>query len=343
MVPTKLALIASGLSLAAMAACGNKVDVMNDGGGSNMCTGHGACPDGGGGSGVNIMSPEGGNLLLENMYLDTDLQAAFKLPAGVTTVARATAYFMDAQTPQANPLPMPKVCTNLDVTHGWPWWIGTPHTDLDVGTVTLKGKNMAGSDVSIDLPKQSAGLDAIGRMHDIFYQAVLPGASDYIMPNSSYDVVLGGGTTGSTTIPATTFTGGLFMSADYTVSAPAHEDNGPMIGGTDFPVHWSTATSSNMPAGDSLYGIAWLVDTNGAPAIMCFTPTQSDDMFTIPGEMINEYKQDAMNRGTDPTHVILLRQAVDHHIVQLPNNEPNNKRRLDLITMNCWAQLMGVQ
>jgi hypothetical protein len=98
-----------------------------------------------------------------------------------------------------------------------------------------------------------------------------------------------------------------------------------------------------MPAGDSLYGIAWLVDTNGAPAIMCFTPTQSDDMFTIPGEMINEYKQDAMNRGTDPTHVILLRQAVDHHIVQLPNNEPNNKRRLDLITMNCWAQLMGVQ
>jgi hypothetical protein len=47
-------------------------------------------------------------------------------------------------------------------------------------------------------------------------------------------------------------------------------------------------------------------------------------------------------RGTDPTHAILLRNAVVHQLVKLPNGEPNNTRRVDMLTLMCWAQLVKV-
>ena len=62
------------------------------------------------------------------------------------------------------------------------------------------------------------------------------------------------------------------------------------------------------------------------------------------GELgLQDYVAAANARGTAPPHAVLLRQSVQHHIVQLPNGEPNNVRRLDLITLNCWAQFAAVQ
>jgi hypothetical protein len=41
----------------------------------------------------------------------------------------------------------------------------------------------------------------------------------------------------------------------------------------------------------------------------------------------------------------MLRNAIAHRIVRLPltANAATNKRRIDMITLECWAQLMDVQ
>ena len=281
---------------------------------------------------------EGGSVLLEDEHLDTDLQTTFQLPSGVTTLVRATAYFMDDQTPQANPLPVQGACNDLEKTHGWPYWVGTPHTDLDVGTVTIRGPTGASTMTSLELAKQPAGTDFLGRPHDIFYQALAPDAANYFVPDAAYDVILGG----AGTIPATTFAGRLFTPGDVTVNTPDLEDDGPLVAGTDYTVHWMPVGAQPSPANAQWLGVTWLLTTNGAPAIMCPT-VESADQFTIPGDAIQAYEDDAAARGTDPTHLILLRQAFGLALVRLPNGEPTNVRRIDLITAISWAQLMNVQ
>jgi hypothetical protein len=319
------------LFTAALTACGD------DGGGSDACVGH-TCTKGD----IAVTDAEGGNIILEYIYFDTELAAAFKLPAGQTTVLRSMAYFMNAQTPNANPLPAPGTCNNLVATKGWPEYVGSPHTDLDVGTITITGKNTAGTDVSVDVPKQAKGTDQIGRAHDIFYQTVQPGAATYLQPNSLYTVQLGG----AGTIPATTITDALFMAADFTVSSPGLEENGPLVGGTDYTVHWTPATSSKLPpaaelVGGGVVGATWLVDPTGAPTHLC-TTDHAMGQFKIPGATINEYKAIATSRGLPASKMILLRNAIVHRLAKLPNGDANNKRRIDMVTLLCWAQLMDV-
>src|SRR6185503_15870529 len=103
-----------GISLfvAAVAACGDDdKGGGDDGTGPDACVGH-LC-----GSPVSINDPEGGNILFEYIYFDTQLQALLGVPA---TAQRVMAYFMNAQTPNANPLPTPGACVNLVTTKGWP-------------------------------------------------------------------------------------------------------------------------------------------------------------------------------------------------------------------------------
>jgi hypothetical protein len=316
------------LSAIALSACGNSDD--------GTCVGH-MCDDSA------LTDPEGGQIILEYMYLDTDLQAFFKLPTGVTTLNRVSAFFEDKQTPEDNPFPMPGQCNNLVTTKGWPGYVGSPHTDLDVGTVTLTGKNTAGTDVTIPIAKMPAGSDAFGRPHDIFYQAINPVAEMTLKPDSSYAVKFGGSPAGATTqVPATTLDNALFLSATFQVSSPAHEDNGPLVAGTDFTVHWTPTTSTNLPPGDTEQVITWLVGLNGAPTHMC-PAALSAGQFTIPGQAIAEYQAIAKAQGLPTDKMILLRNGVVHQIRRLPNGSTTNKRRIDLLTLNCWAQVMGVQ
>ncbi|HEX8109803.1 MAG TPA: hypothetical protein VF516_18860 [Kofleriaceae bacterium] len=290
-----------------------------------------------------LTDPEGGQIVLEYMYLDTELQAFFKLPAGVTTLNRVSAFFMNDQTPEANLLPTPGQCNNLVATKGWPGYIGTPHTDLDVGTVTLTGKNTAGTDVTITVDKQPKGTDVFGRPHDIFYQAINPIAESFLKPDSPYAVKFGGSPTGATTpIPATTFDGGLYLAQTFNVSNPTHEENGPLVAGTDFTVHWTPTNSPGLPAGDQLQVITWLVDVTGAPTHMCPAPMTAGQ-FTVPGTAIAEYQAIAKARGLPFNKMVMLRNGVVHQLRRLPNNSTTNKRRIDMLTLMCWAQLMDVQ
>lgn len=297
------------------------------------CVGH-LC-----GTDIKLTDPDGGNILFEYIYFDSELAAAFKLPAGITTAHRAMAYFLNSQTPNNNLLPTPGVCNNFDATMGWPMFQGTAHEDLDVGTLTITGKNTAGEDKSIPLAKTDNGTglsaDSIGRKHNLFYQTILPKAEDYVAPNSFYTINFGG----SASVPATTFKDQLFMAQGFTVNNPGLEENGPLKASTDFTVHWTPAESSNAPTGTDVLGITWLVDSNGSPTHMC-PVLESAGQFTIPAATIAEYRQVAMARGTNPDKVILLRNAVVHRVARLPNGDKKNQRRIDTLTVHCWAQLM---
>ncbi|MEO8699417.1 MAG: hypothetical protein ABI867_05210 [Kofleriaceae bacterium] len=302
----------------------------DSGGDDDDCVGH-LC-----GGDVTIADNEGGQVIFEFIYFDTELQAAFSLPTGVTTALRTMAYFMEEQTPESNPLPQPGICNNLETTKGWPIFVGNPHVDVDVGTLTITGKKGDGSAVSIPVPKQAAGNDSINRPHDIFYQTIQPQAENFLLPDSAYDVSF----SGSATIPATTMTGGLFLAHGMVVDDL--ENNGPMIGGTNFTVTWDYTPSTNLPEGAADDVVIWLVDTNGKPTHMCPTPAAANT-FTIPGSTITEYKAAATARGTATTKVILLRNTIVHQLQRLPLAEAENKRRIDMVSIHCWAQLMDVQ
>jgi hypothetical protein len=322
------------LGAAVMTACGGNDNTTTPDGG---CVGH-TC----GNSDVKVTDPEAGNIIFEYIYFDTELQAAFKLPAGVTTANRVMAYFMSAQTPQSNPLPAAGQCNNLVATKGWPETVGTSHTDIDVGALTITGKNTANADVTITVPKLPAGTDQIGRTHDIFYQTVQPGAELFLKPDSAYTVNLGG----AGTFPATTYKDALFLAANFTVDMPTLEGDGPLTAGTDFPVKWNPQVSANLPPktgliGGDVLGVTWLVDTTGAPTHIC-PVAHSSGQFTIPGTAIAEYKQIAQSRGLPTTKMILLRNAIVHQVVRLPSADATNQRRIDMLTVMCWAQLMNV-
>jgi hypothetical protein len=290
-----------------------------------------------------VTDPEGGQVILEYIYLDTELQAAAGLPPGVTTINRMVAFFEEHQTPEVNPFPMMGQCNNLVATKGWPGYIGSPHTDLDVGTLTVTGKNAAGTDMTLSLDKMPAGMDAFGRPHDVFYQKINPVADNFIKPDSAYAVKFGGSAAAATTpIPATTFDGGLYLAAKFDVSNPGLEDNGPLVAGTNFTVHWTPTSSPGLPTGDVENVITWLVGTDNAATHMCIAPA-SAGQFTVPGTAIAEYQAIQKAKGLPFSKMILLRNGAVHQLRRLPNGETNNKRRIDLLTLMCWAQLMDVQ
>lgn len=321
------------LSAIALFACGNENVPLGDGG---TCTGH-LCDDSA------LTDPEGGQIILEYMYLDTELQMFFGVPAGVTTLNRVSAFFENKQTPEANVLPTPGQCNNLATTKGWPGYVGAPHTDLDVGTLTLTGKNTAGADVTIPIDKMPSGSDAFNRPHDVYYQAINRVAEMTLKPDSGYSVKFGGSAAGATTpIQAATLDNALYLAAKFDVSAPGHEENGPLVAGTNFTVHWTPTTSPGLPMGDEVNVITWLVGLNGAPTHMCPT-AMSAGQFTIPGQSIAEYQALARAQGLRSDKMILLRNAVVHQLRRLPNGSATNKRRIDMLTLMCWAQVVDVQ
>jgi hypothetical protein len=326
--------VSSFLCAAVMTACTDS---------AAPCVGH-ACSSGD----AKVTDPEGGQIIFEHMTFDTETAAVFKLPAGVNTATRVMAYFMSAQTPDFNKLPDPGVCNNLETTHGWPLFVGTPHTDLDVGTLTISGKNAAGTAVSFDVPKAPSSMhaDQIGRPHDIFYQVVTPDAPTLLKNDSFYDVKFGG----SATVPATTFQQAIYLAAEYTsVQNPGLNDNGPLQATADFPVSWTAGNSATQPppaqlVAGAVLGVTWLLDVTGSPTHMCVVPATANG-FTIPKETIAEYKVVAAARGLATDKAIMLRNAIAHQVVRLPltTGAATNKRRIDMISLACWVQLMDVQ
>jgi hypothetical protein len=312
------------------AACGSEDPPPGD------CVGH-ECPSA-------VDEAEGGNIIFEYIYFDTQLQAAFMLPQGVETATRVMGYFMNAHNPDANPLPAAGECTNLEATRGWPLFVAQEREDLDIGDLTITGVNESDEPTTMDIPLLTAMNDQIGRPHDIFYQTVIPDAAEQQKPNSSYDVTF----TGNGEIAATTMPDAIVLAGDFTVNSPDIEDDGPLIAGTDFPVAWTPGTTTGFPTDDpsviggDVLGVTWLVDVTGSPTHIC-PVLHSSGSFTIPGSAIEEYREVAVARGLSPDNMILLRNAIVHRVERLPNGDDDNVRRIDMLSVLCWAQLMNVE
>ena len=317
-----VSILLAAAATASVTACGD---------GDDECTGHLCAGD------IALTDPEGGNIIFEYIYFDTELQGAFMLPAGVTTLNRVMGYFLNGHDPNRNPTPEPGACFNLVTNKGWPMYIAPGTTELDVGAVSIIGPNEAGTETTITLDKMPAGKDSIGRPHASFYQKLQPDAGKFIRKNQSYTVKLGG----AGSVPATEFPDAIFMAEDYQVNNPGLEGNGPMNPAQDFTVGWTPVTSSNLPAGDTVLGVTWLVDFAGSPTHMC-PVLHSAGTFTIPAATIAEYKAIAQARSLPVDKVILLRNAIVHKLARLPNGVDNNKRRIDMLSVMCWAQLMDV-
>ena len=144
---------------------------------------------------------------------DGELQAQLGLPAGVPSDARAIAFCLDDQSPQMVPVPQGGFCNHLVATGGWPELLGSPRTELDLGRLSIRGASSAGTVLTILPAEHPAGTDALGRAQDRFYQAIDPGAPDYLEPDSSYTVAVDG----AGTLPAASFPTGIFLPPAITV------------------------------------------------------------------------------------------------------------------------------
>jgi hypothetical protein len=296
------------------------------------CVGHEDC---------GTLGPEGGNIIFEYIYFDTQLQDVLLPNTDFETATRVMAYFLESHPESV--LPMAGQCNNLETTDGWPLYVAPDAVEIDVGTVTITGVNTLDEPSTIPVPIQPAGTDQIGRPHDIFYQAVIPDAAEQQKPNSSYTVELGG----AGDVVPTVMEDAIVLAGDFTVNDPDIEDDGPLVSGTDFPVAWTPGTTTGFPSDDldvvggEVLGVVWLVDVTGKPTHMC-PVLHSSGAFTIPGSAIEEYRAVATARGVSPDSMILLRNAIIHRLEELPNGD-DPPRRIDMLSVLCWAQLMNVE
>src|SRR5690349_13608635 len=111
---------------------------------------------------------DGGQVFFEYITYDSQLQATFGLPSGVTTQSRLTAFFLSDQIPEVNPLPTAGACNNLFATKGWPTFIGTPRTELDVGRLTVSGMNSASAPTTLVPTELMNSIDDWGRAQDVY-------------------------------------------------------------------------------------------------------------------------------------------------------------------------------
>jgi hypothetical protein len=141
----------------------------------------------------------------------------------------------------------------------------------------------------------------------------------------------------------------IYLAADYpSVQNPGLENNGPLSATTDFAVAWTAGNSASQPPSSQLVagvvlGVTWLLDVTGTPTHMCLVPAAASG-FTIPKATIAEYKTAAAARGWPTNQVIMLRSAIAHQVVRLPLTAgTTNKRRIDMVSLESWLQLMDVQ
>ena len=276
--------------------------------------------------------PDGGEVFVEYLSVDSDLHATY----GASTLARAIAVFVDSQTPQYTTLPTPGQCENLVAQMGWPIYSGTPRTQLDLGALAIHGPTSSGTIATTSIPELTNSTDALGRAQDVYYQLVQPDAATLLAPDAVYSLAV----SGTATIPGTTLDQSVYVPAMFQVSAPDLEDNGPLVAGTDYPVHWTPTSSTNVSPGPVI-GFIWLLDTSGAPTFLCVADYNSGS-FTIPGQTIADYKQLAQSRGLPGNQVILRRDVATHDGTWLPNGEPANCRFVDLVGVTSFEQLMNV-
>ena len=329
-----------------LAACGDDSSPGGDGG---QCgTSHNPCD---GGTGVQYTSNAGGQVLFEYINFDDALAQQLMLPPGVKTMTRNIDFFMDSMDPQTLTIPPQGSCDNQWLTGDFPSGQGDNIQEIDVGGVNIIGKNAAGDDVTLAIPKahpagadpqtdpaypDSYPYDNLGLKHNIFWQVLIPDADAQQMPGSYYDVEL----TGSDTFDAVTYPQALYLPKKFNLMSPDFNVQPPpnLVAGQDADLGWEVVPNDAAPDDAEIQQVIFMVDPNTFTAVyVC--PLKNNGHYTIPGDVITTYRQQVASKGGNPDIVMLLRNNLMHRIVQLANNEPDNVRRIDMVSIYCYAQL----
>jgi hypothetical protein len=254
--------------------------------------------------------------------------------------------------PQALRLPPSGECTNVVTDSGvWLGNLGTPREYIDVGTVSVRQTNDDGDEVTTELPRAVDGAPATWPRDNlfvdhgkdgIFYEYIQLNAGEILSAGTRGDVIL----SGSDEFPATTYENAIYVPENNQLENPGLNDEFTMVAGEDFTVGWEEIPQPNAPAESEglTYELFELVATvnpaTGAPIHLC--PTFADDAdgeFTIPGEVIADYRDTVEGLGGNPDAIVLLRNTNAHAVVRLDPTDEANPRRVDVVSVWCYVQL----
>jgi hypothetical protein len=293
-----------------------------------------------------ITSPEGGAIYIEHVTLSDDAAAAFGL-APENTFARSVAHFVNSMSPDSMHVPPFNACTDLYQDPGnttglpdWPNGIGDSVDFLDVGTMKVTGKNYANDAIELDYTLNTSGTDLFGRPIAEAYQVFQTGVTEYFKPGSSFTFEFGG----SSEVDAQTWTDAAFIPYHFALINPGLNEDLTITSGTDVTIGWEEQdVPTNIPPNSGMGEVVALASpTTGGYAVACLYANDPDGAITIPGAMIESYRETEAALGGDPNVALLVRNYNNHHIMTLPNDDPNNVRRIDVVGIYCYVQFVTV-
>lgn len=223
-------------------------------------------------------------------------------------------------------------CTDSSRDDTWPTAFNpiAERTYLDPGQVLLAGGPMV-----FNIPRSAAAADVPGRPHapnQWFFHPTSGMAMDgptFLTEKKLYDIIL----TGTPEFPGQIFDNVGYMPADFMVTAPVLSTTPfPIPAGTAQTFTWSTPTDTP-PADFEVQSLVAFTGANG-PAVICVE--KNDGSVTVPASFID------IARAKYPTGGTLARQTFTHTVRELKDRNGPTGRRIDFVTVWCYATPFAV-
>lgn len=314
------------IGLAAMVGCGD-----DDGGGSDdpdaapdeadaTPDDPDAAPDE-----VTVFGPEGGEFRLEYIVIDDG-----------TIITRVTAFGMkdagSGETPDRFPLPPIPGCWDLTDDSIWPVAQSSDADYIDFGTVVVTGDFSGVDEIVIPKVDQSGGdvADGVGRTHEEYnFRLDFDNADTVFQGDSTYSVLLGG----SDEWPAQAYDMKVYMPPAFDLIDPALGEVVMIEEDTPLTLTWE---ATEVDDHEVISAVAFATPADG-PTIVC-AEIGNDGEIVIPAEEINKVVA-LVGEGNQAT---IARQTAVHEIAELTNGDDVSGRRIDLLSIWCYATTFEV-
>jgi hypothetical protein len=224
-------------------------------------------------------------------------------------------------------------CTDSSLDTTWPTAFNpvAERTYLDPGQVIL-----AGGPSIFNIPRRGAGPDVPGRPHAAdqwFFHSTSGAAMDgptYLTEKKLYDIII----TGTDEFPGQIFDDVGYMPADFQVTSPALSLTPfPIPAGTPQTFTWTTPADAP-PAGFEIQSLVAFTSAAGGPAVICVE--KNDGSVTVPASFIDIVRAKLPGGGT------LARQTFTHTVRELKDRNGPTGRRIDFVTVWCYATPFSV-